>query len=197
MTGKAIKGDFPREAMRSSRCRFPRAPDTRPVPLSLHSGPVNETDTVSDDAQTIRIATREWRGCLHFIGPLGIVGRTDRLIRRKTTITAATATQPYSSSITQLGSDPHGRPSVRKCHWTYVEIMLTVQIMISSAEGDVRNGRRQRKYHGNTTGAHKRDAAIGKANTSGDHSGAVILSQVAVTNPTSTASPARNCGGAT
>ena len=44
----------------------------------------------------------------------------------------------------------------------------------------------------------KDDAAMGQANWSGDHSGAVrLLSQVAVTNPTSTASPASNCGGAT
>src|SRR5258707_5632701 len=75
--------------------------------------------------------------------------------------------------------------------------MLTVQTMISSVEADVRNGSSQRRYHGNTTGAHKRDAAIGQANWSGDHSGAALLSQVAVTNPTSTASPASNCGGAT
>src|SRR5712692_1051364 len=121
----------------------------------------------------------------------------DRLIRRKAIIAAAIATHPYSSSITQPGSDPHGRPSARKCHWKYVGIMLTVQMMISSVEADIRNGSSQRRYHGNTTGAHKRDAAIGQANRSGDHSGAALLSQVAVTNPTSTASPASNCGGAT
>src|SRR5205807_4860177 len=111
----------------------------------------------------------------------------------------AVATHPYSSSITQPGSDPHGRPSARKCHWTYVGIMLTVQMMISSVEADIRNGSSQRRYHGNTTGAHKRDAAIGQANRSGDHSGAALLSlcQVAVANPASTAKPASNCGGAT
>src|SRR5579863_9152152 len=77
--------------------------------------------------------------------------------------------------------------------------MLTVQIMISSVEADVRNGSSQSKYHGNTAGAHRRDAAMGQANWSGDHVGAalLILSQVAVTNPTSTASAASNCGGAT
>src|SRR6202022_1967540 len=75
--------------------------------------------------------------------------------------------------------------------------MLTVQRIIGSVEGDIRNGSSPRRYHGNTTGAHKRDAAIGQATTSGDHSGAARLSQVAVTNPTSTASPASNCGGAT
>src|SRR2546423_15029599 len=75
--------------------------------------------------------------------------------------------------------------------------MLTVRRMISSVEADVRNGSSQRRYHGNTTGAHKRDAAIGQANTSADHSGAALLSQVAVTNPTSTASAASKGGGAT
>jgi hypothetical protein len=80
---------------------------------------------------------------------------------------------------------------------TYVGIMLTVQTMISSVEGDLRNGSSQSRYHGNTAGANKRDAAIGQANISGDDSGAALLSQVAVTSPASTASPARNCGGAT
>src|SRR5579863_5923266 len=77
--------------------------------------------------------------------------------------------------------------------------MLTVQIMISSVEADVRNGSSQRRYQGNTTGAHKRDAAMGQANRSGDHWGAarLILCQVAVTNPTSTARPASHCGDAT
>ena len=75
--------------------------------------------------------------------------------------------------------------------------MLTVQRMISSVEADVRNGSSQRRYHGNIAGANKRVAAIGQANTSGDHSGAALLSQIAVTNPTSTASPASNLGGAT
>src|SRR5690242_11734619 len=75
--------------------------------------------------------------------------------------------------------------------------MLTVQTMISSVDADVRNGSSQRRYHGNTTGAHKSVAAMGQANTSGDDSGAAILSQLAVTNPTRTANPASNCGGAT
>src|SRR5437868_6563081 len=71
-------------------------------------------------------------------------------------------------------------------------MMLTVQTMISSVEADIRNGSSQRRYHGNTTGANKREAAMGQtntsqANTSGDHSGVALLSQVAVTNPTSTA----------
>src|ERR1700685_2830833 len=71
--------------------------------------------------------------------------------------------------------------------------------MIGSVEADVKNGSSQRRSHGNTAGAHKRDAAIGQANWFGDHSGAalLILSQVAVINPTSTASPTSNCGGAT
>src|SRR5262245_17631585 len=74
--------------------------------------------------------------------------------------------------------------------------MHTLQMMISSVEPDIRNGSSQRRYHGNTTGAHKRDAAIGQANTSGDHSGAALLSHSAVRNPTSTANPISNCGGA-
>ena len=81
--------------------------------------------------------------------------------------------------------------------------MLTVQIMISSVEADVRNGRSQRRYHGKTAGANKRDAAMGQANMgqanrSADDPGAalLLLSQVAVTNPASTASPTSNCGGA-
>jgi len=75
--------------------------------------------------------------------------------------------------------------------------MLIVHRMISSVVPDVRNGNSQRRYHGNTTGAKIRDAAIGHAKTSGGPSGATILSQVAVPNPMSTASPANNCGGAT
>src|ERR1700704_5543079 len=119
------------------------------------------------------------------------LGTAGRVIRRKAIIAAAIATHPYSSSITQPGSDPHGRPSARKCHWTCMGIMLTVQRMISSVEADIRNGSRPRRYHGNTTGAHQRHAAIGQANmgqanASGDHSGDALLSQVAVTNPTST-----------
>src|SRR5207245_6228279 len=98
------------------------------------------------------------------------------MIRRNRMIAAVIATHPYSSSITQPGSAPHGRPSARKCHWTYVGIMLTVQMMISSVEADIRNGSSQRRYHGNTTGANKREAAMGQTNTSqvntsGDHSG--------------------------
>jgi hypothetical protein len=80
--------------------------------------------------------------------------------------------------------------------------MLTVQRVISSVEVDVKNGNNQRRYHGNTTGAHKRDAAIGQTSWSGDHSGADLLgaalvNKVAVTNPTSTAKPISNCGGNT
>jgi hypothetical protein len=45
-----------------------------------------------------------------------------------------------------------------------VRIMLTVQTIIRSVEADVKNGSSQRRYHGKTTGAHKRDAAIGQAN---------------------------------
>src|SRR5579863_1179259 len=75
--------------------------------------------------------------------------------------------------------------------------MLTVQMMIGSVEAEVRNGSSQRRYHGNTAGAHKRDAAIGQANCSRDISRFARRSQVEVANPTSTARPASNCGGAT
>jgi hypothetical protein len=44
-------------------------------------------------------------------------------------------------------------------------MMLTVQTTIGSIEADVRNGRSQSRYQGNTTGAQKRDAAMGQANT--------------------------------
>src|SRR5437588_7775672 len=74
--------------------------------------------------------------------------------------------------------------------------MLTVQKMISSVEADTRNGSSARRYHGNTTGAHKSDAAMGQANWSGDHSGLVRLSQAAVASPANTANAASNCGGA-
>src|SRR5215475_10830017 len=75
--------------------------------------------------------------------------------------------------------------------------MLTVQMMIGSVQTDLRNGNSEKRYHGYTTGAHKSDAAIGQANNSGDHSGSLLLSQVAVSNPTSTASPVTIRGGAT
>src|ERR1700674_1266218 len=123
-------------------------------------------------------------------------GTAGRAVRRKARIAATITRHPYSTSITQPGSALHDPLSVLKCHWTYVGIMLTVQTMISRVEADVRNGSSQRRYQGNTTGAHKRDAATGQANWSGDHSGAMRLSQVAVTNPTSNASPTSNCGGA-
>src|SRR5713101_3523247 len=102
------------------------------------------------------------------------------VIRRNATITPVAATHPYSSSMTQPGSAPQGCPRARTCHWTYVVIMLTVQIVISSVEAGVRNGSSQRRYHGNTAGAHKRDAAMGQANMgqthrSGDHAGAALL----------------------
>src|SRR5216683_5340226 len=114
-------------------------------------------------------------------------GAGDCGIRREAIIAAAIARHPYSSSMTQPGSATQGRPSARRCHWTYVGIMLTVQRMISSVEADVRNGSSHRRYHGNTTGAHKRHAAMGQtncgqANWSGDHSDVARLWQVAVTN---------------
>src|SRR5882672_5510241 len=99
--------------------------------------------------------------------------------------------------MTQPGSDPHGRPSARKCHWTYMGIMLTVQMTIGSVEDDRRNGSSQSKYHGYATGAHKSDAAMGHANASADQASECFLSRTAVRKPTSTASPASNCGDTT
>src|SRR5579862_530339 len=76
-------------------------------------------------------------------------------------------------------------------------MMLTVQTMISSVDADIRNGSSQRRYQGNTAGAQRRAAAIGQANAPGDHSGCALRNQAAVASPTSTASPASNCGGTT
>src|SRR3982751_2410216 len=72
--------------------------------------------------------------------------------------------------------------------------MLTVQTMIGSVEADPKNGSSQRRYQGYTTGAHRSDAVIGQANMSGDNSVDVLLSQVAVRNPTNTGTPAAICG---
>ena len=74
-------------------------------------------------------------------------------------------THPYSSSMIQAGSAPHEPWSLLKCHMMYVGIMLTVQLMIGSVDADVRNGKSHKRYHGNTTGAQNKDAAIGQANT--------------------------------
>src|ERR1700693_4123709 len=76
-------------------------------------------------------------------------------------------------------------------------MMLTVQTMSGTVEADRRNGSSQSRYHGYTTGAHKSDAAIGQANASDDHVGALLLRQIAVRKPTSTAKPATSCGAAT
>ena len=75
--------------------------------------------------------------------------------------------------------------------------MLTVQMIIGTVEADLMNGNSQSRYHGYTTGAHKSDAAIGQANASAEHAVDVLLIQIAVRNPTSTASPTTNCGGVT
>src|SRR3954452_5941347 len=72
--------------------------------------------------------------------------------------------------------------------------MLTVQMMIGRIEADLRNGSTQRRYQGYTTGAHRSDAAMGQANTSGDRSGDVLLNHVAVRSPTTTGTPAAICG---
>jgi hypothetical protein len=47
-------------------------------------------------------------------------------------------------------------------------MMLTVQMMRGSVETERKNGSSHSKYHGNTTGAHRREAAIGQANASRD-----------------------------
>ena len=70
--------------------------------------------------------------------------------------------------------------------------MLSVHKRISSVEAEVRNGSNQSRYHGNTTGAHKSEAAIGQANISGDDCSFVLLSNTDVTKPTSTVNPANN-----
>src|SRR5512133_3202263 len=98
--------------------------------------------------------------------------------------------------MTQTGRSPHGWPVARKCHWTYVGMMLELQMMISRVDAVVKNGSSESKYHGNTTGAQKRDAAIGQANCSKDHSGIRFLIHDADASPTTTASPAASFGGA-
>src|SRR5580692_11424376 len=111
-------------------------------------------------------------------------------------IAPAVAMDPYSSSVTQPGTN-QGRPSVRKCQTTYVGIMLTVQIMMGSVEAVRRNGNIHSRYHGYTTGAHRSDPAIGQANASEDNAGDSLLSRMAIRKPASTASPATSCGAAT
>jgi hypothetical protein len=91
--------------------------ETRPVTLSSYSVPINETHAMlNDDKRILGAQNRKQCGCFHSTGPLTIVVAADRLIRRKAIIAAVIATHPYSSSITQTGSGPHGRPSARKCH---------------------------------------------------------------------------------
>src|SRR5260370_24251497 len=75
--------------------------------------------------------------------------------------------------------------------------MLMAQRMSGTAEADRTNGNSQRRYQGYTTGANRSDAAMGHANASAEDAGALLLSQIAVTKPTSTASPATSCGVAT
>src|SRR5215470_16789627 len=76
--------------------------------------------------------------------------------------------------------------------------MLRVHTMIGHTEGDVKNGTSQRRYHGNTTGAKIRDAAIGQAKALATLRLEILwLSHAAVNNPTSTAIAASNRGCAT
>ncbi len=120
-------------------------------------------------------------------------GATGRVIRRNRMIAAVTATDPYSSSITQPGST-HGRPSVRRCQTMYVGIMLTVQMISGNVDFDRTNGSSQSKYHGYTTGAQRSDAAIGQANASADSVWDLVLNQTAIRTPTKAASAAMTCG---
>src|SRR3954470_19979551 len=73
-------------------------------------------------------------------------------------------------------------------------MMLTVQTRMRSVEVEVRNGSSQRRYHGKTTGAHNRDAAMGQAKASGESLGAVPRTTTAVTNPTKIANAASKRG---
>ncbi len=75
--------------------------------------------------------------------------------------------------------------------------MLKVQIMIGTVEVDLINGSSHSMYHGYTTGAHKSDAATGQANASKDPCADFLHIQIAVREPTSTASPATTCGAVT
>src|SRR5271155_4345247 len=76
-------------------------------------------------------------------------------------------------------------------------MILTVQIISGTVAAGRRKGISQMRYHGYTTGAHRSDAAIGHANVSADNAGLLLLIQIAVRKPTSTASPTRSCGAAT
>jgi hypothetical protein len=48
--------------------------------------------------------------------PVEYSTRGRRVIRRNNMIAPTIATHPYSSTITQPGRAPQGRPSMRKCH---------------------------------------------------------------------------------
>src|SRR3954470_3898827 len=75
-------------------------------------------------------------------------------------------------------------------------MMLTVQMMSGSVEAGRANGSSHSRYQGYTTGAHKSDAAMGHANVSENNVGILLLIQIAVATPTTTAKPATTCGGA-
>jgi len=73
-------------------------------------------NVVLDDAQRF-LDTRIACGAVAFTLLVRLaLEAADRVIRRKARIALAPATRPYSGSITQPGSGPHGRPPVRKCH---------------------------------------------------------------------------------
>src|SRR5262249_4521650 len=76
-------------------------------------------------------------------------------------------------------------------------MMLTVQTRIGNVKIERMNGSIQSRYHGYTTGAHKRDAAIGQANASPHHGAELFLDRAAASKPASAASPAATLGGIT
>src|SRR4030081_3666379 len=66
--------------------------------------------------------------------------------------------------------------------------------MSGSVDVERRNGSSQRRYHGYTTGAHARDAAIGHAHLSAQHAGGLRPRHAAARTPTIAARPAPNVG---
>src|SRR3974390_2750630 len=72
--------------------------------------------------------------------------------------------------------------------------MLIVQMMIGKVPIERLNGRNHSRYHGYTTGAQNRDAAIGQAKASGGDSEDLLLIRAALRSPASIASPAKCFG---
>src|ERR1700723_2634062 len=72
--------------------------------------------------------------------------------------------------------------------------MLMVQIIRGTVATDRTNGSSHRRYQGETTGAHRSDAAIGHANVSGEYSSCRLRSHTEIHSPTKTAKPATTRG---